>query len=413
MKLYNLEHEKAILSALITKPELIDTTTLSKSDMFDGKHQAVFGAIRHLVDRNMAVSYLSVTEALRDTSTTAKDIICLDLPAVSNFQYYAKSVRELAQKRALRIIGMELQEAVGSQSVDELMESIERQLTELYDQDSSTVRRVQEYLHKAVEGIEERYNQRGKLTGVPTGFNFLDDATNGWQPGLIILAARPSIGKTAMALTMADAAAREGHQVGFFSCEMSGEQLAFRLLAMESRVNISNLASGFLRENDFLRIVDAGNGLNDLPILVDDTPNPPLSHIKGRARQMVRQGVSIIFIDYLTLIRHGNPSMPRPERVGEVGKQLKQLSRELNIPVIVLSQVNRDAEGKEPTLANLRQTGELEEDGDVIVFLHRDRDESLTEVIIAKQRQGPVTRFKVVFLPQFVRFENKTVGVEG
>ncbi len=411
MKLYNLEHERAILSALITKPELIDTITLSETAIFDGKNRAMFGAIRGLVDRNLAVNYLSVTEALKGTPTTAADVSCLDMPTVANLSYYVKSVRELAQRRALRVIGIELQEADGM--VDELMESVERKLTALYDQDSSTVRRAQEYLHKAVEGIEERYNHKGQLTGVPTGFSLLDDATNGWQPGLILLAARPSIGKTAMALTMATAAASAGHQTGFFSCEMSGEQLAFRLLAGESRVNISNLSSGFLRDKDFMRIVDAGNGLNDLPILVDDTPNPLLSHIKGRARQMVRQGVSLIFIDYLTLIKYGSTSMPRPERVGEIGKQLKQLSRELKIPVIVLSQVNRDSEGKEPTLGNLRQSGELEEDADMIIFLHRDRDESLTDVIIAKQRQGPVTRFKCVFLSQYVRFENQAMEVVG
>lgn len=410
MKLYNLEHESALLSALIIKPELIDTTCLVATDIFDGKHKTVFETIRHLVDNNMAVNYLSITETSNGAKITTADVANLDLPTVGNFEYYANSVRELAQKRMLRTIGIELQEAVDSQSVDELMDSIDKKLAAFYDQNNNSVQKINAFLHGAVSDIQERYNNQGKLMGITTGFDALDDATNGWQPGLLyVIAARPSIGKTAMALNMAVAAAKAKHQVGFFSCEMSGEQLAFRLLAGESRVNISNLTSGVLHEDHFMRISNAGDVMNNLAILVDDTPNPTLSHIKGRARWMKRQGVKLIFVDYLTLIKYGNVSTPRPERVGEIGKQLKQLARELNISLVVLSQVNREAEGKEPTLANLRQSGEIEEDVDCMIFLHRERKGEATEtdVIIAKQRQGPTTRFKCIFLPEFVRFENK------
>ena len=415
MKLYDLEHEKAILSALIAKPELIDTTTLSQTDLFDGKHQAIFVAIRRLVDGNKAVNYLSIAEARNGSSFSAADVSSFDLPTVGNYEYYSASVIEFAHRRALRNIGIELQESIAAQGVDELMESIDKKLSAIYDQNNNSVKRINAFLHSAVEDIQDRFNNQGKLMGVTTGFNLLDDATNGWQPGLLyIIAARPSIGKTAMALTMATAAAKAGHKVGFFSCEMSGEQLAFRLLAAESRVNISNLTSGVLHQEHFIRITNAGDTMNNLSILVDDTSNPTLSHIKGRARWMKRQGIELIFIDYLTLIKYGNVSTPRPERVGEIGKQLKQLCRELNIPIVVLSQVNREAEGREPTLANLRQSGEIEEDVDCLIFLHRERSDVATEtdVIIAKQRQGPTTRFKCVFLPQYIRFENET-GEKG
>lgn len=415
LNLYNLEHEKAVLSALMVKAELIDDNIMTASDMFDEKHKMIFRAINQLVNDDITVNYLSVTEALKNTKVNAADIAKMDLPTIGNFKYYAESVRELSQKRALRIIGLNLQEAIETKDVNELLESIDRKLTVIYDHDNNSIQQIKGFLHKAIEDIEIRYNKRGKLMGIPTGLDLLDNAINGWQNGMFyIIAARPSIGKTAMALTMASVAATKGYLVGFFSCEMSGQQLAFRLIAAESRINISNLTSGFIMDKHFLRIIDAGNDLNSLPILVDDTPNPTLAHIKAHARKMKRQDVKLIFIDYLTLIKYGSQSTPRPERVGEIGKQLKQLSRELNIPIVVLSQVNRDAEGKEPTLANLRQSGEIEEDVDCLIFLHRERSQEATEtdVIIAKQRQGPTTRFKCVFLPQYVRFENMAAGIE-
>jgi replicative DNA helicase len=399
------ELEKALLSAIKAEPLLVDQHNLTEEIFEVGAHRAIFRAIRSLVDRGQVPDDVSL---LNITGESAMSILAeLTLPAAGNAEYYVKELRKFEELRRLRRMGQWVQDAVEQgKDAQEIREKVDKGLTRLGDH--SQLVRLAEVLAPAIDEVEVAYKNKGKLAGVPTGFDGLDRALNGLQGGLLyVLAARPSIGKTAMALTMALNAARRGHHIGFVSCEMGGTQLAKRAMAGEGRVDLLNMSAGMIAASDFHKLTDAAGKLYTLPLVVDDTPNPTLSHVKARARQMKRQGVEVIFVDYLTLIQYGAESTPRPERVGQIAKQLKQLARELDLPFVVLSQVRRDSEGREPNLADLRQSGEIEEDADVVCFLHReDRSGSDTRVMIAKNRQGPTWVFDVTFLPAYVRFEN-------
>ena len=258
-------------------------------------------------------------------------------------------------------------------------------------------------------------------SGVPSGFDALDNLTSGFQDSeLTILGARPSIGKTALALSMAaNIAVTNRVPCGFFTLEMSDISLTMRILSAESRINSSTLRTGLTRPADFSKLTEAAGRIYDAPLIFQDTPNIPLLDLRSLARKMVNKyQVKIIFIDYIGLITPEDSRPPRYEQISAISRSLKALARELNIPLVALSQVGRQTEGKAPTLADLRDSGALEQDADVVLFLHRDRildsdDEPRdnmggvkTELIVAKQRNGPTDTVPVTFIPHFTRFEN-------
>ena len=264
---------------------------------------------------------------------------------------------------------------------------------------------------EAIEIIQARTQHRDEFSGIPSGFEFLDSLTSGFQNSeLIIIGARPSIGKTALALTIADyISVTKKIPSAFFSLEMSNMQLIHRLFSLESRVSSSKIRSGNLQLADFQKIQDAAGRLYEAPLYIVDMPNMKLLDLRAMARQLcLQEGVKIIFIDYLGLIASENNAIPRHERFAEISQSLKSLARELNIPVIALSQVGRDAEGTAPTLANLRESGAIEQDADVVMFLHREKRESPdTELIVAKQRNGPVATVNLEFISECTRFVSK------
>ena len=265
---------------------------------------------------------------------------------------------------------------------------------------------IKDVLPEVVSRLEEDFKYGGKLRGVSSGYTDIDVLTNGFQGGdLIVIGARPSIGKTALALSMATKVALQKNvMVGFFSCEMASVQLVNRLISGESRVNLRYSKKS--KEGYFDKIVNAADKLYSAAILIDDTANIGLTKLKNKARKMKRLGIKLIFVDYLTLIQHGNQRLQSYEKIGEISKSLKQLARELNISIVVMSQVNRNAEGRMPTLAHLRLSGAIEEDADIIMFLHRKRDGYETELNIAKNRNGPTDTIKLIFLPEYIRFES-------
>ena len=239
--------------------------------------------------------------------------------------------------------------------------------------------------------------------------------TAGFQPSeMIILGARPSIGKTAMALSMIQhIAIQKKIPSAFFSLEMSDVQVMQRLFVQESRISSEKLRTGFLSHNDFQALQDAAGKIYDSPLYIVDTPNMKLLDLRSVARRLKSQNdIKIIFIDYITLIGSENTQIPRHEQVAEISRSLKSLARELDIPIVVLSQVARSTEGKAPTLAELRESGSIEQDADVVMFLHRERspenkgDTIPTELIVAKQRNGPVGSVDITFIPHFTKFEN-------
>ena len=240
---------------------------------------------------------------------------------------------------------------------------------------------------------------------------------SGFQPSeFIIIGARPSLGKTSLALSLANRMSiQEGRKVGFFTLEMSRISIMQRIMSMEARIDASRLRKGALRPQDFPRLFDAAGRIYDANMWITDVPNMPLLDIRSQSRRMKKlHGVEIIFIDYLTLIRPEKTDIPRHEQIAEISRSLKALARELDIPIVVLSQVSRDTEGKRPSLNNIRESGSIEQDADVVMFLHRERDPShdnesaqviQTELIVAKQRNGPIGTVPIAFIPKYAKFE--------
>jgi replicative DNA helicase len=239
-----------------------------------------------------------------------------------------------------------------------------------------------------------------------------------------VIGARPSVGKTALALTMAaNMAIHNKFPVGFFTLEMSSMALMQRMLASEARIRSNSLRSGFLKPSDFHKLTEAASKIYEAPLYIEDTPSLRLLDLRALARRMRHQfNVSIIFIDYLTLITSENRELARHEQIAEISRSLKALARELDIPVVALSQVRRESEGKQPNLADLRESGSIEQDADVVIFLHRERlsaddQEELprnieTDLIVAKQRNGPVGSMKIAFIPEYTKFENMVKGAD-
>lgn len=408
-ELSNAQYEQALLSAVRQEPGLLDHYGVREEFFENGSHRAIFRAIRDLSEKGKKPDDIMI--AKRADVSLDKVFNGMNLPTVANAEFYVKELRSLYELRRLRKMGQWVQDAVESGKVpEEILETVDKGVTRL-DDEGGQLMTLKEFMFPAIEQVEDAYRDKGKILGVPSSFSRIDAALNGFQGGMLyILAARPAIGKTAMAVTLAVNASKAGFPCGFFSCEMAGDQLAKRVIAGEGRVHMGRMMTGLLQEGDFHRMIDAANIASGFNVLIDDTPNPKLTHIKAKARQMKRKGVKIIFIDYLTLIRYGKESMSAPERYGMISKQLKALARELKLPIVVLSQLNREAEGNVPGLHHLRQSGQVEEDADCVIFLHRDRaveGRQETQVIVAKNRQGPVISTVLMFIPEYVKFEEQ------
>jgi replicative DNA helicase len=334
---------------------------------------------------------------------------------------------ECAVRRTLisisnKIIAESHDESVESRAV---LEDAQKEIFELTDANqSASYKTPMELIPKAIEAIEKLYHTRDAFTGIPSGLIELDQMTSGFQKSeLIIIGARPSVGKTALAMSMAaHIAVKEKIPTAFFSLEMSDMQLMQRLISSESRIPSEKIRTGLLKMSDFQSIQDAAGQIYDAPLYIVDMPNMKLLDLRAMARRLrAQKDVQIIFIDYLTLISSENSLIPRYEQVAEISRSLKSLARELNIPVVALSQVRRDAEGKKPSLADLRESGSIEQDADVVMFLHRervasskdggDRNQAIdTELIVAKQRNGPIGDIDILFLPSYTKFVSKTQG---
>ena len=406
--LYNLDHEYKLLSALIHDSDKLDEIEISVEDFYDGKNQRVFKGIVWALQQNKQPDQLLLADICNLEPAYWAHI---NPVSAANIQFYADSVQRLSHLRKLEEIGKTIQDQLkAKKDPGEIMEALETGLTNLSVGHSKQIEHIRDSLGKTIEKIEYSYNNRGKLPGIPTGFEQLDFLTGGLQKGeFIVIGARPSIGKTALALGMARAAAGAGYPVGFFSLEQS--QSPERMLAAETCINIVNMRTGYLKEGDFSRLVDGCNKLANLTIYFDHF-SYKLSDIRSQARRMVRMGCKILFIDYLTLIQYGTSGMRTFERVGEISHSLKWLARDLDIPLVCLSQLNREAEGKRPTLSELRMSGEIEQDADMVIFLHRDRKSETNETVVdvAKQRNGPIEDFIVMFEPAFTKFTDMGVA---
>ena len=341
------------------------------------------------------------------------------VPSSANIEYYAKVVMDRATRRDLIKISSEMRSSafeVSRESADLLGEAEQKIFALNERNETTTIYSMQDVMTKTIELIDARSKSKNQFTGVPTGYAKLDSMTCGFQKQeMIIIGARPSIGKTAFALSMMQNIAIEKKiPCGFFSLEMPYESIGQRLLSQESRIPSGKLRSGVLTLAEFKKLQDAAGRCFNSPLYIVDTPNMKLLDLRAMARRMkVAHDVQIIFIDYIGLISTENPNAPVYEQISEISKSLKALARELEIPIVVLCQVSRDAEGQEPNLAQLRGSGSIEQDADVVMFLHRDR-KSLDEnnavqdakLIVAKQRNGMTGDVELMFLAGYTKFES-------
>ena len=413
--------ERAVVDGVLADPSTLDELALRPSDFTDRRLGSIYQAMLHIQDAGRQIDLVAIADQLRvdGSAAGAADLAGLNPITSGNIGYYAGKVGELALVRQLVGLLNKVSAHVGQASSDELFDLLEGGLTEIAGAEQHEIAKISDMYGPAMDVIEQRYQSKGAPVGIPTGFRKIDELTTGFQPSeFIVIGARPSIGKTALALTIAMYMATHGVEVGFFSAEMAATSIMVRMLSTTGRVSSQRIRTGLLQASDFSRLMSASSLIQRASMYLDDTPNIKLTTFRSRARRMKRMGVQIIFLDYLTLIRHGDPRMPKHERVGEIVKEIKQLARELNIPIVALSQVRRDAEDKPPTLADLRQSGEIEEDADTVILLHRDRKASTesgekdltTYVDIAKQRNGPTDVVQLMFVPEYTTFEEKFHG---
>jgi replicative DNA helicase len=432
---HNLEAEQAVIGALLLDNEVIHKiiAQLKPEDFYKQSHQKIFGVINTLANRSEACDLITLTDALRankelDTVGGAAYVSQLtsNVPSSANVEHYSRIVKECSTRRQLIRIGASMSAESYEESAESRMiiEEAEKQLFEVAEnKQKDGFKKAGDVIVKTIARIEYAFNNRNKLTGVPTGFTQLDSMTSGFQESdYVIIGARPSIGKTAFALSMAaHTSIHERIPTGFFTLEMPSHLILQRLIAMEARVNSHAMRTGMLKISDFASIQDAAGVIYEAPLWISDWPNMPILDLRAQARQMVRDHqVKIIFIDYLGLISAERSDVARWEQMSDISRSLKALARELAIPIVVLSQVSRDSEGKEPSLNNIRESGAIEQDADMVMFLHRDRGTEKesseqqemieTKLIVAKQRNGPIGTCKIGFHSSYTRFVSLAHG---
>jgi replicative DNA helicase len=430
---HSIEAEESILSAiLLDNNTLLDVLEIVSTEHFyRTAHQHIFSAITDLFAKAEPVDLVTLTNILRDKNQL-EDIggaaylarIVDTVPSAINVQHYARIVRDKASLRRLIVKANEItqrcyEDAGDLDQVIDFAESAVFTISE--DKHQAAFHPISKIIETNIDALEIRQNNRALVTGVPTGYSQLDQKTAGLQGSdMIILAARPSMGKTALALNIARNAAIDGNvPVAVFSLEMSKESLTERLLCSEARVDSGRLRGGFINTDDWTRITAAAGILSEAPIYIDDSPDISATSIRTKSRRLkMDKDLGMIIIDYIQLMRGRVSSERRDLEISDISRSLKLLAKELNVPVLALSQLNRKLEersDKRPQLSDLRESGALEQDADVVAFIYRDdvynKDENnpnrgTAEVILAKQRNGPTGTIPLTFIGQYTRFEN-------
>jgi replicative DNA helicase len=429
----NLEAEQSVLGAMLIEREAISRVVefLRAEDFYREAHRLAFAAILALYNRGEAVDLITITEQLRreDKLEAAGGIsyvtsLANSVPTAANVIYHARIVEEKALLRGLINTATHIA-GLGYEANDEvinILDAAERMILEVANRKvSGSFIPIKEILMAALDRVEQLYHTKGGITGLPTGFKDLDRLTAGLQPSdLILIAARPSMGKTAFVLNIAQhVAVKEKKPVAFFSLEMSKEQLVQRMLCTEATIDAQRLKIGDLKDNDWANLVKAADRLSTAPLFIDDTPGMTVTEIRSKARRLkVEHDLSLVVIDYLQLMQGsaGGRSDSRQQEISEISRSLKSLARELAVPVVALSQLSRGVEArqnKRPMLSDLRESGSLEQDADIVAFLYREdyynhetEKPNLTEIIVAKHRNGPVDTVELYFQKEFTRFRD-------
>ena len=418
---HNDEAEVATLGAVLMDPEALSSIIhlVRPEDFYKGAHQRIFEAVLSLFNRGQSIDLITVAEELRSRGTLEQcggsayvSRLTSAVPTSANVEYYARVVQASSIRRTLARVSQEIiaQAHDDSAEIGVILEDAERKIFDISDRNQTgTYYPAKEIVRQTFDAIERHYHSKTEYTGIPSGFKELDVLTMGFQNSeFIVIGARPSVGKTAFALTVAaNISIRQKVPVGFFSLEMSSMAIMQRLLSMEARLDSQRMRTGMLSPADFSRITEACARLYEAPLYISDSPDLKLLDLRAQARRMKsHQDVKIIFVDYITLINSENKELPRHEQIAEISRSLKALARELNLPVVALSQVRRETEGKKPNLADLRESGSIEQDADVVIFIHtEDLKAEVREIAVAKQRNGPVGDISLAFLAKYTKFE--------
>jgi replicative DNA helicase len=430
---HSVEAEQAVLGGLMLDNSTWDTVAdrLKSEDFYRRDHQLIFAAIAELAGRSEPSDAVTLAEFLERRSQAAETgglvylaTLARDTPSAANIRAYADIVRERAQLRALIRVGGEIAGSVfenDGRPVNELVDEAERRVFEIAEvsRKGSGFVALRDDLGALVDRLDMLHSSAGKLTGISTGFDKLDEMTGGLQAGdLIVVAGRPSMGKTTFAINIAENAAFGMKvNVAIFSMEMSREQLAFRMISSLGRVDQSRLRRGPYQDDDWTRITSALSQMRDAPIFIDDGAALSPTEVRARARRLKREhGLGLIVIDYLQLMQVTGNTENRATEISEISRSLKALAKELSVPVIALSQLNRSVEqrpDKRPVMSDLRESGAIEQDADLIMMIYRDEvynpestKKGTADIIIAKQRNGPVGDFLLTFLGKYTKFEN-------
>ncbi len=429
----NLEAEQSILGSILLENSAINSALefLSKDDFYSEAHRKIFRVMVELSDKNEPVDIITLSNALRDKNlldsvggTAYLASLVDNVPSAANAANYAKIAKEKAILRGLIGSATEIITSCydTGTDVDQILDRAEQSIFEISENKvRPAFHPIREIVKDSFRSIEDLYSRKELITGVPTGFEKIDDLTSGLQKSdLIIVAGRPSMGKTAFALNIAQFAAMESQtSVAIFSLEMSKEQLVFRMLASEAKVDSQRLRKGFLGETDWPKLTTAAGRLSEAPLFIDDTPAITVLEMKAKSRRLKADaGLGLIVVDYIQLMRAGGYRDNREQEISEISRSLKALAKELKVPVIALSQLNRKVEdrtNRRPQMADLRESGAIEQDADVIAFIYRDEvynksddnpEKGIAEIIIGKQRNGPTGSVKLAFLEKFTTFEN-------
>jgi len=426
------EAEQSVIGSMIMDRDAIVTASemLHKDDFYYQQYGIIFDAMVELFTAGQPVDLVTLQNKLKEKDVP-EEIASLgfvrelleSVPTSANIKYYATIVSENAVKRRLIRVteGIENECYAGKESLESVLNKTEKDIFALLNSRSGgDFVPIRQVVLNALEKIENASKQSGAVTGIPTGFTDLDYRTAGLQPSdLILVAARPSMGKTAFVLNIAQHVAfREAKSVAIFSLEMSKEQLVNRLFSLEARVDAQALRTGNLSDADWEQLIEGAGIIGDSKLIIDDTPGISISEMRSKCRKYkLEQGLDIIIIDYLQLMSgSGRGNESRQQEISDISRSLKGLARELNVPVVALSQLSRAVEqrpDKRPMMSDLRESGAIEQDADVIMFIYRDdyynKDSELkgiSEIIIAKQRNGPIGTVNLAWLPQYTKFGN-------
>jgi replicative DNA helicase len=428
----NIEAEQAVLGAVFLEPEALITASeiLLPEDFYRSTHQRIYRVMLDLNAKGEPVDLITVTSELSDNNQLDEvgglsflTELADSAPTAANIEYYSKIVEEKSLLRRLIRTATEItaNSYAREEEVEAILNEAEKSILEVANRkNTSAFTAIKDVLVHAYDNIEALHNRKGDITGIPTGFNDLDRMTAGFQRNdLIIVAARPSVGKTAFALNIAqNVATKTEENVAIFSLEMGAEQLVMRMLCAEGNIDAQRLRTGALLPEDWQKLTMAMGSLSAAGIYIDDTPGIRINDIRAKCRRLKQEkGLGMILIDYLQLIMgSGKSGENRQQEVSEISRSLKALARELEVPVIALSQLSRGVESrqdKRPMMSDIRESGSIEQDADIVAFLYRDdyydketESKNIIEIIIAKQRNGPTGTVELAFVKEYNKFVN-------